>query len=116
MRAYGALIVIAILVGALLCLFLGVAISKYRDARRAERAREQEAFEADWGPYSNLWKAAGIVEQITVVKQVQKEVKNAFLGAGKEIEGGLEAALNHPLYLAAAEMQAKLEQELKELI
>lgn len=61
-------------------------------------------------PHSNLGKALSLVEDITKLRAVQKAVRDMF--ARRELEGGVKAAFDHPLYLQA---QARIE-ELEEAL
>lgn len=64
--------------------------------------------------HSNLDKAIHIVDEIKKLKDVMNALKGAFVH--RELEGGVKAAFDHPLYLDAADKIAELEEELTLLI
>lgn len=62
----------------------------------------------------NLSKAAEIIAEIDECVRVQKALKDAF--RNDQLDGGWQAALEHPLYLQAEGRIALLQSQLKELI
>jgi len=64
--------------------------------------------------HSNLDKALGLVTDIARLKDVQRAVKNMF--AHRELDGGVKAAFDHPLYTQAEKRIEELEEALIILI
>lgn len=62
----------------------------------------------------NLEDAKELIKEISELKEIQRRLKDAF--AKDELDGGALAALDHPLYLQAAEEIKRLEEEFKQLI
>lgn len=65
-------------------------------------------------PVDNLSKAIAIVTRIGQCVIVQKSLKDAF--RNDQLEGGWQAALDHPIYLDAEAEIARLQEEFKALI
>lgn len=63
---------------------------------------------------SNLNKAIAVTERIDQLKRVQSAIKFAF--KHRELEGGINAAPNHPLHIQAEEEILELQEELTFLI
>jgi hypothetical protein len=63
---------------------------------------------------TNLEKAKQIVDESKELREVQNHLRAAF--KNDELDGGWQTALEHPLYLQAAERLQELKQQLKELI
>lgn len=59
---------------------------------------------------NNLWRAAHLVEQISEVRGVVAELKSAF--ARNELDGGVKATYDHPLYIQAQARLAELHEQL----
>lgn len=62
----------------------------------------------------SLTKAVRIIDEIELVRGVQRELKAAF--TGDELNGGWRAALDHPLWAEADARLTELQDELKGLI
>lgn len=99
-------IALATILGIFVCLFLGYAWHRWREARKQELLEEAE--------YSNLVRAKDIVHEIDELRALQRELKSAF--KNDELDGGWRAALQHPLYLDAERAIEKLQEQLKILI
>lgn len=64
--------------------------------------------------HTNLDRAKEYIAEIHSLRNVQKELKNAFLD--QELDGGWRAALEHPLYLQAQASIDALQEQLRLLI
>lgn len=64
--------------------------------------------------YFNIEKGIRLSEEIEQLKMMQKNLTSAF--HHQQLDGGAKAALEHPLYLAAAERIQKLQVEMTLLI
>lgn len=100
------IIVMSVILVLVVCFIVGYAWKKWSDDRRAE---EEAA-----ASRTNLDDAIDIIQQIDEVRAVQRELKAAF--ARRELDGGVQAALSHPLYLQAQAELEELHEELTLLI
>lgn len=73
-----------------------------------------EEFRQQFETYNNLIRAREISAEIQALKQIQKDLKDAF--HHRELDGGARAALTHPLYLDAEKKIAELQEALTILI
>lgn len=79
-------------------------------ARRSLDAPTVEVGEDFDVEINNLWRAAHLVEQISEVRGVVAELKSAF--ARNELDGGVKATYDHPLYIQAQARLAELHEQL----
>ena len=85
-------------------------------ARRSIDAPEPELAESS-DPHpeiTNLIKAVELTDQIAMLRAVVREVRSAF--HRNELDGGVQAAAEHPLYVQAETEIAKLHEQLMVLI
>jgi hypothetical protein len=61
----------------------------------------------------NLSRAEIIVDKIARLRAIRTSIKQAY--AGDELSGGMQAALENPLYIEAGEHIQELNEDLKEL-
>lgn len=87
-------------------------------ARRSlEEPRAELAKSGERDPHpeiTNLVKAVELTDQIAMLRAVVREVRSAF--ARSELDGGVQAAPEHPLYIQAEAEIAKLHEQLMVLI
>lgn len=102
-------IVLSVILLSFVSVFVGVAVQRWREARSSENEAAEKAAQR-----TNLEDAVDLIVEIDRVRAVMRELKSAF--AKSELEGGVKAALRHPLYLQAEDELAELHDQLKGLI
>lgn len=103
-------IALACILGIIVCAFVGWMFWRWAEARKAETTMA-DMFTA---MRTNVDDAADIVWQISIRRDIQRELKSAF--ARSDLDGGAKAALSHPLYIQVQEELDELHDQLMMLV